>query len=238
MTNPPSYILLENVKGFELSDTFGVLQETLRERDYAVQNFILTPQQFGIPNARVRFYCLATLRPSAVSAGPDQAHHILETIPSTAAGGGTHARTIADYLTPLEDGGDDQYLVPPSFLKSLTRGYRFDIVTPADEESTCFTKNYAKNFKGSGPLFLPECTPSPSKEQIAAYDVEALQRHKLRFFTPREIANLLCFPSDFTFPPSVTTKQAYRLLGNSISVHVVSLLLRHLLHGNTAPSAS
>jgi hypothetical protein len=27
MKNPPSYILLENVKGFELSDTFGVLQE-------------------------------------------------------------------------------------------------------------------------------------------------------------------------------------------------------------------
>ncbi len=195
-------------------DLPNFLCQTLRERDYAVQNFILTPQQFGIPNARVRFYCLvrgthqtaalrcalthgrsiqlatpttnqATLRSSAVSAGPDQAHRIMETIPSTAAGGGTHARTIADYLTPLEDGGDDQYLVPPSFLKSLTRGYRFgthlpsgkassvlivdlcvsstDIVTPADEESTCFTKNYAKNFKGSGPLFLPECTPSPSK---------------------------------------------------------------------------
>jgi site-specific DNA-cytosine methylase len=191
MTNPPSYILLENVKGFELSDTFGVLQEvrsssqcwpvpistvigltntlwflcqTLRERDYAVQNFILTPQQFGIPNARVRFYCLvrgthqtaalrcalphgrsiqlatpttnqATLRSSTVSAGPDQAHHIMETIPSTAAGGGTHARTIADYLTPLEDGGDDQYLVPPSFLKSLTRGYRFGTRLPSGKAS-------------------------------------------------------------------------------------------------------
>jgi hypothetical protein len=27
MKTPPRYILLENVKGFELSDTFGVLQE-------------------------------------------------------------------------------------------------------------------------------------------------------------------------------------------------------------------
>jgi site-specific DNA-cytosine methylase len=62
--------------------------------------------------------------------------------------------------------------------------------------------------------------------------------HPLTRPNPGEIANLLCFPSDFTFPPGVTTKQAYRLLGNSISVHVVSLLLRHLLHGNTAPSAS
>jgi site-specific DNA-cytosine methylase len=44
-----------------------------------------------------------------------------------------------------------------------------------------------------------------------------------------EIANMLCFPKDFTFPASVTTKQAYRLLGNSINVYVVSLLLRHLL---------
>merc|ERR1711879_532315 len=103
-------------------------------------------------------------RHNVKAASPD---HIFEAIPSTTAGG-THARTIADYLTPLED-GDDQYLVPPSFLKSLTRGYRFDIVTPPDEESTCFTKNYAKNFKGSGPLFLPECTPSPSKVLLARH---------------------------------------------------------------------
>jgi len=30
-----------------------------------------------------------------------------------------------------------------------------DIVTQQDIDSTCFTKGYAKNFKGSGPLFLP-----------------------------------------------------------------------------------
>jgi hypothetical protein len=128
-----------------------------------VQNFILTPQQLGIPNARVRFYCLVRgthqtalhcalphwrsiqlATPTTNQAkrssttGPDQAHHILETIPSTAAGGGTHARKIADYLTPLEGGGDGQYLVPPSFLKSLTRGYRFGTHLPLGQYFLAF----------------------------------------------------------------------------------------------------
>jgi len=103
-----------------------------------------------------------------------------------------------------------------------------DIVTPNSEETTCFTKGYAKNFKGSGPLLLP-CSPSPSKTEISAYDITSLQQLKIRFFTPREVANLLCFPNQFQFPPSVTTKQRYHLLGNSINVSVVAILLKQLM---------
>ncbi|CAI5952632.1 unnamed protein product [Closterium sp. NIES-64] len=50
----------------------------------------------------------------------------------------------------------------------------------------------------------------------------------LRYFTPREVANLHSFPRTFTFPPHVTMKQRYALLGNSVSVAVVAHLLRHL----------
>lgn len=50
-------------------------------------------------------------------------------------------------------------------------------------------------------------------------------RH-LRYFTPREVANLMSFPKDFGFPDSVTKKQRYKLLGNSLNVKVVAYLIR------------
>lgn len=51
----------------------------------------------------------------------------------------------------------------------------------------------------------------------------------LRYFTPREICRLMCFPEEFTFPEYITDKQKYRLLGNSINIYVVSRLI-FLLH--------
>ena len=56
-----------------------------------------------------------------------------------------------------------------------------------------------------------------------------LQQLHLRYFTPREVANLHSFPSTFSFPPHVTIKQQYALLGNSLSVAVVADLLTYLL---------
>lgn len=51
----------------------------------------------------------------------------------------------------------------------------------------------------------------------------------VRYFSWREVANLLGFPSTFEKPPNTTTKQMYRALGNSVSVYIVSLLFSHLL---------
>lgn len=56
-----------------------------------------------------------------------------------------------------------------------------------------------------------------------------LQQLHLRYFTSREVANLHSFPSTFSFPPHVTIKQQYALLGNSLSVAVVADLLTYLL---------
>ena len=60
--------------------------------------------------------------------------------------------------------------------------------------------------------------------------VAALLPLKLRYFSPREVANLMCFPSDFSIPPGVTPRQSYKVLGNSLNVHVVSLLLKYLVN--------
>ena len=43
------------------------------------------------------------------------------------------------------------------------------------------------------------------------------------------MANLHGFPPHFGFPPEVSTRKQYELLGNSLSVQVVATLLRYLL---------
>ncbi len=48
----------------------------------------------------------------------------------------------------------------------------------------------------------------------------------MRYFTPREIANLHGFPSDFKIEAPM--KIAYRLLGNSMHISVVASVLNYL----------
>ena len=63
---------------------------------------------------------------------------------------------------------------------------------------------------------------------------EWLRTLGLRYFTPGEVARLHSFPASFSFPGSTTRRQQYALLGNSLSVRVVSTLLRHLLQAEPA----
>ena len=52
----------------------------------------------------------------------------------------------------------------------------------------------------------------------------------LRYFSPREMANLHGLSSGFVLPADrLSTRQLYFTIGNSISVDVVAVLMRHLL---------
>ncbi|CAD7704046.1 unnamed protein product [Ostreobium quekettii] len=58
--------------------------------------------------------------------------------------------------------------------------------------------------------------------------VEALREMGVRYFSPREVARLHSFPPGFAFPPHVSPRQRYLLLGNSLNVSVVAHLLAFL----------
>ena len=51
--------MLENVKGFEISNAHQLFISTLRDCKYRIREFLLSPDQFGIPNSRLRYYLLA-----------------------------------------------------------------------------------------------------------------------------------------------------------------------------------
>eukprot|EP01099_Mayorella_cantabrigiensis_P001688 TRINITY_DN1750_c0_g2_i4.p1 TRINITY_DN1750_c0_g2~~TRINITY_DN1750_c0_g2_i4.p1 ORF type:complete len:277 (+),score=77.88 TRINITY_DN1750_c0_g2_i4:59-832(+) len=59
----PSYILLENVIGFERSQSRTSLVDNLRTFNYIVEEYNLTPTYFNIPNQRARYFLLAKLKP-------------------------------------------------------------------------------------------------------------------------------------------------------------------------------
>ncbi|CAL8293178.1 unnamed protein product [Lota lota] len=126
-----------------------------------------------------------------------------------------------------------QYLLPAKTL--LRYAFLMDIVTPACRRSVCFTKGYGHYVEGTGSVLM-SCVEAEMhsvfkglEELSSGQDEEKLRRLRtlrLRYFTPREIANLMGFPSSLAFPECISTKQRYRVLGNSLNVRVVAKLIQ------------
>ncbi|XP_048030724.1 tRNA (cytosine(38)-C(5))-methyltransferase [Megalobrama amblycephala] len=136
---------------------------------------------------------------------------------------------LQDFLQKEEE-DMDQYLLPPKTL--LRYALLMDVVQPSSRRSVCFTKGYGHYVEGTGSV-LQSCVDVELESVFKSFELlseedklKQLLQLKLRYFTPREIANLMGFPADFTFPKQISVKQQYRVLGNSLNVHVVS----HLIH--------
>ncbi|EIE24809.1 S-adenosyl-L-methionine-dependent methyltransferase [Coccomyxa subellipsoidea C-169] len=122
---------------------------------------------------------------------------------------------VSNAATEESEAPEDFFWVPDNVIEQW--GEVLDIVVPSSQRCNCFTKTYTRYTKGSG-------------SQLATRSLDLLRAMRLRYFTPREIANLHSFPAGFSFPAHVTLRQRYALLGNSLSALVVADLLRYLLH--------
>ncbi|TRY89109.1 hypothetical protein DNTS_004578 [Danionella cerebrum] len=137
-------------------------------------------------------------------------------------------RRLQDFLEE-EDVHMDQYQLADKTL--LRYALLMDIVQPSSRRSVCFTKGYGHYVEGTGSVL--QCSADvelesafKSLELLSQEDkLQRLLQLKLRYFTPREIANLMGFPQDFSFPKHTSIKQQYRVLGNSLNVQVVSRLI-------------
>lgn len=133
----------------------------------------------------------------------------------------------------LEKDVSDKFLVNNKLLK---RGNVLDIIQKESRRSCCFTKAYTHYAEGTGSVYTkatPEtvnkCYERANKFEVGSDNfIETLKELKLRFFTPQEVLLLMSFPSSYKFPETISMKQCYRLLGNSINVKVVSELLKLL----------
>ena len=66
-------------------------------------------------------------------------------------------------------------------------------------------------------------------DEVMQKAIACLAPLQLRYFTEREIANLHCYPQDFSFPSALSFRQRCRAMGNSLNVHVVATLMRLFL---------
>ncbi|OMJ13773.1 tRNA (cytosine(38)-C(5))-methyltransferase [Smittium culicis] len=132
---------------------------------------------------------------------------------------------IGDFIDNLSDADFKTYAIDQKVLDS--HGYVFDVVMPSSSRSCCFTKSYKHYNEGTGSVLQISGTVGIDKQTS----------ENTRYFTEYEVARLLGFPNDFSFTSkspndkseNVTLKQCYKLLGNSLSVIVVSNLLTRLI---------
>ena len=286
MRSPPRYLLMENVKGFETSHTRGQFVSILKSLGYETQEFLLSPNQFGIPNSRLRFYLLAKRRPlqfarqcngGEENSGPSRDAGMLIDfvggradlcladlerlerehdsskgpilgpaleVDTAGDGGGEPGHTngpcrpLSDYLEDLDEDSLQRFLVPDKILQKYAKA--LDIVEPGSTHSCCFTKAYGNYAVGTGSVLqhsldraaLDTAFRSLSEQRggdLEGSSVECLRPLNLRYFTPKEVANLMCFPKEYGFPSGLSDKQCYKALGNSLNVRVVSILINYLL---------
>ncbi|XP_043279293.1 tRNA (cytosine(38)-C(5))-methyltransferase [Venturia canescens] len=240
-------ILVENVKGFESSESRNALVDCLEKCGFNYKELILSPCQFGIPNSRHRYYLLAKRKMYKfcfINCGLEYSlsNELKKVLPED-----RHLRLVIEdnqadrepskNCYPLdriidENIDAEDYSLPEKLL--MKRASVLDIRTADSRGSCCFTKAYGRYVEGTGSVFSPfpqivvdeKFREFRNRLRENSEDfTRPLTDLKLRFFTPSEISKLMCFPQFFTFPNSTTRKQKYRLLGNSINVHVVSRLI-------------
>jgi len=230
----PKYLLIENVHGFENSETHNKLIEMLEKLNFSFQEFLLTPTQFGIPNSRLRYYLIAK-RPllnfhfdttqQVEKELPAHCHCSTTTAPPCFSVPVPAMKPLSDYLIDYSADSLSDWMVADKFFRHI---WVMDLVDNSSTTCCCFTKRYGRHVDGAGSIIRT------NKTHVDLNDVDSSQLNTavaslgLRFFSPREIANILGFPSDFECPSDLSSVQCYRALGNSLNVHVVSVLLRIL----------
>ncbi|CAM9347502.1 unnamed protein product [Scytosiphon promiscuus] len=232
---PPSHIFLENVQGFEGSHAHRRLLEALTARGFDVEQYLLSPVQVGIPNTRLRYYCLASRR--NVDGGKVTA--VQGSLPPSSRlrqdGDKLPLRPLSEYLDlSLTGEAVVPLLLSPKAASHANPSLRFDVVTLQSTETTTFTKGYGKHAGRAGPVVLltDDGERRVSDESLGRFpsglDLGPGGR-EVRWFSEREMLRIHGFPEGFGFPPGLTLRQRFALIGNSVNVEVVTLLLWRLL---------
>jgi len=141
----------------------------------------------------------------------------------------TRTRPISDFLDEVDLSAPQhsELMVPQAVLeKPFAKGLSY--VEPNDTISFCFTGHYGKVLhKSSGSLLH---FPSESGLHIDRSD-PSKAHGAVRFFSPKEILNMLGFPEDYQLKSDMQLRHRYKVVGNSIAVTVAADLIRMLLLG-------
>jgi site-specific DNA-cytosine methylase len=115
-------------------------------------------------------------------------------------------RVLADFIHE-ECWHDTTLQVPPNVLHHYESALNIIDIQHRDAIAACFTSAYGKSHVKSGSY------------------LRCPRRGVVRRFSPNEIANLMGFRESFFSSSELSQRSQYRLIGNSLAVHVVYELL-------------
>ncbi|CAH4032954.1 unnamed protein product [Pieris brassicae] len=229
---PNTYQITKNIQSLTVSEINKLEVDTilmsppykLKECNFDYQEFLLCPSQIGVPNSRLRYYCLA--RKKSTKWQYKRKDEIISEPPFESKS-----------LFPLRD--IMEKTVPEAYYlndKVLKWGKVLDICYKDSRRSCCFTKAYSHYVDGTGsvfteksPEFVKQCYSEANKFDIGSDEyIEKLKELNLRYFTPKEVLAIMMFPKEYIIPDVTTMKQSYRLIGNSVNVKVITELLKVL----------
>jgi len=140
-------------------------------------------------------------------------------------------RPMAHFLEPSLSQAEAEQLVVSQVVLAKPFAKGLSYVEPSSKRSFCFTGHYGKVLhKSSGSMLYTPLGVESSESQQPLDRNDLLQHHgAIRFFSPKEILNLLGFPANYKYPSDMDLKHCYKAAGNSIAVTVATELLRVLL---------
>lgn len=191
----PRYVALENVPPFLDSRARAALLSVLADGGYTVREQVLCPSDLGWPNRRRRYYLVAA-RGELLPWPPLARRESLEC---------SVAELLEGAAESADEGAHAALAVSPAVLEQYAGA--IDVIDPANSNvvTTCFTAAYGRSKARSGSYLK---TGSG-----------------VRRFSPREILRLLGFPAWFRLPGNLTAREAWPLVGNSLSLPAVRWVL-------------
>jgi modification methylase hhaI len=229
----PPMLFLENVKGLRSHNhghTLQIILASLRELGYHIHTTVLSSLDFGLPQKRERWYCVGFLQDVPFS------------FPKP-TGERTTLRSIVD---PSDHAA--KLTLPPRELALIDYHFahaknRYDRVQHDSEQYASSSKKGRYGVfsyqKPDGALRFHVGDRAKTQIQEAFYacldtyapTIIANRTPKLwdlrRRLSVLEAKRLQGFPDDFIFP--VSDAQAYKQLGNSVSVPVVRQIMQRML---------
>ena len=205
----PPVIFLENVENLMDHDeghTFQVIYTSLVELGYIVRYCPMATHEYaGIPQTRRRIYIVAFL-----DYNQNAAFHFPEPIPLKT--------TVTQWINPREQCSDIYYYNDDTEFDQYIRSN----VTDTRYLYRVFNGTVRKLTNGKCPtLTASMCSPRNAAVLRDDYGVRRL--------TLRECLRFQGFPEEYYFPNSITLADAYRQIGNSVSVPVVRRIAEEIL---------
>ena len=197
----PKILFLENVKGFKnhnKGNTFKTVQETLDNLGYKVHSHVLNSKNFALPQNRERFFMIAFRKGLKFNFVFPLPKNKKVQLGDILERQVEEKYTISDKLWVGHKRRKEEH-------KRKGNGFGYSLFNEESEYTSTISARY---YKDGSEILIDQKNKNPRK------------------ITPTEGKRLQGFPENFVFP--VSDAQAYKQLGNSVSVPVVRAIAHEI----------